>query len=179
MIKALGHRFVILFLGFTVGYIIRMVTASKPNKIVATTQVNNVTTQKKEVVTQAEVKKDSTTVKQTIVVRKKYDSKGKVTSETFLNQQVGFSTLENWAISSELSKNSIEQVSEKTKTITTYQPNWLGGLIFPGKYATEPSSLKFEDMEGIIEYRIIGNVYIVGMTNYKFTRPSIGALIPF
>lgn len=175
MIKNFKNTFVILFLGFTCGYIIRMITVSKPSEIVSTTQVNNVTTQKTEVLTQAEVKKDSTTVKQTIVVRKTFNSKGKVTSETHVQEQVGTSTLENWALASELSKNSIEQVSESTKTITTYKPNWeIGGMI-PASSLKSPQNYK--DFTIDIGYRLFFDVYARAEVKPVNFNTSIGFFI--
>jgi PKD repeat protein len=148
--------------------------SAKPSKIVATTQVNNVTTQKTEVVTQADVKKDSTTVKQTILVRKTFNSKGKVTSETHVQEQVGTSTLENWAIAAELSKNSIEQVSEITKTVKTYQPNLFVGLSFPVNKITKPQTIEFKDVDFTIDYRLISNFYIFGNSNYTLKNVKGG-----
>lgn len=173
MIKHIFHFFTLICI-FILGVIAGRLFSPKPSKIVATTQVNNVLTQKTEVSTQAEVKKDSTTVKRTIIVRKKYDSKGKVTSETFLNQHVGYSTLENWAIASELSKNSIEQISETTKTVTTYQPNLFVGLSFPVSKITKPQTIEFKDVDFTIDYRLISNFYIFGASNYTFKNVKGG-----
>jgi len=174
MVKHILHIFTLCCI-FFVGVIVGRMFSAKPSKIVATTQVNNVTTQKTEVLTQAEVKKDSTTVKQTIVVRKKYDSKGKVTSETFLDQHVGSVTLENWAIAAELSKNSIEQVSEKTKTITTYKPNWeIGGMI-PASSLKSPQNYK--DFTFDVGYRLFLDLYARAEVKPVNFNTSIGFFI--
>jgi hypothetical protein len=156
MIKHLLHIFTLCCI-FVLGIVAGRLFSPKPSKIVATTQVNNVLTQKTEVSTQAEVKKDSTTVKQTIVVRKKYDSKGKVTSETFLAQQLGNDTQENVAIKQMLSQHYIENASITKRTVTTFKPNWeIGGMI---RASSLVSPQDYKNFSVDVGYRLFFDVY--------------------
>lgn len=155
MIKHLLHIFTLCCI-FFMGVIAGRLFSPKPSKIVATTQVNNVTTQKTEVVTQAEVKKDSTTAIQTITILKTYSNTGKLATSTYTETKFNNKRLIENKTEQIKQVNTIATQETKTKTITTYQPNWEFGVMLP---VNSLASHDYTNSSLDIGYRIIGNLW--------------------
>lgn len=161
---------VLIFLSSaTASFIFGRISANKLSKIETSSKSTQVETIKAIVSTQAEAQKDSTTVKQTIIVDKFYSKKGKLERERISNTRSSRNFIQNEEI------HSVAKTEEKTESKTTreektsYKPNWELGLLSP------TSDYKNPNVD--IGYRVFDDFYLHAEANIIQRTGSVGFFI--
>ncbi len=170
MIKYFSQFFV-LCLVFLTGYVAGRFYKPKPSKIITTTQTNIVTEQKKEVITQLDIKKDSSTVKLSNYTEKFFNNKGLLVHEiTHIENLVANSTRTD--VQSQINQTYLVKTSQiNTTTTQEYRSTLFLGLGIPANDLKKPENIirNFEDINLVAEYRPWDKISLIGEVNYKLT----------
>lgn len=157
---------IVIFI-FSAGFLAGRYSVKKSTQTKIQTQIKSVS----QVHLQADDKKDSIAVKQTISVKKVFNNAGKLSSETVIstNFSNNIKDIKKTASSSQEKQN----YSQKT-TQESVEKNWGIGVFTPAS-----KNLNYTIVEPQISYRIFKNVWISAQSDIKFTDAKIGVQILF
>jgi len=161
---------VLIFLScIIISFIAGRMTANKLSKIEASSKSSHVETVKALVSTQAEIQKDSTTVKQTIIVAKHYSNAGKLQLETVTHVNYASAQNKTQIIAQNESINKKVEIQTSQKMTETFKSNWELGVSAP--------MLDYRKPNIDLGYRLFGDLYLHGEANIIDKTGSIGFFI--
>jgi hypothetical protein len=158
----------VLFVGFIIGH---WLLKSKP-EIITKIETHSLTQKQRQ--TQANIQTNHNSNKQTMTVNIKYSpTNGKVTSKTFT--ETHYIDRSN-AHGTEYVRQANQTQLENLKQIKQNPRSSLfAGLSVP---AAAPRTLELNNVKLHLSWRVAGEFYLFGATNYNFSSTEVGFLIP-
>lgn len=156
------------------GFILGRMFANKISKVSTKTEIVSTVTKTEGISQQVETQKLATMSQQMNYTEKSFSKKGILLHEISYNTNSGTSSKEQHFETYKVQTAFTQTSDVKTSTVDSYQSNWIIG-------AYHPISLKFQPMQInlMLAYRLIGGIYIAGMTDVKFKMPMVGIQIQF
>lgn len=154
------------------GFLLGRISIDKLSKKNTETHIVSTESKKQEVSTQAETQKVVAMRQQMNYTEKSYSKNGILLHEISYGQNNGAITDEYAQTRSRTQNVQISDSYVDNSTDETYQSNWIIGIYHPVSLKFEPSTMKV-----MLSYRLLGNLYVSGLSDVKFSKIEFGIQI--
>lgn len=164
-------------IGLTMGFVVGRLTTNHIAQQTSKTTSNYTSTTKSEATTTSQTQQTSNLDQITSFTENHYNARGKLTETIAYHQQTGTSAQDMTYTTSKVNTTNLSAGKTQTSTTTTYESNWHVGFTINVMDLMNPTDFTLGHIQGIVTYRLIGNVELVSLTNYQLTT-QVGVLIP-